>query len=180
MRRDGHDRSRGMNVHQTGKLDLREDLEAQRRHWIAERIGWTIMAGVIVAAVFGLFGSGILSEASVGSPDGSLRLEYSRFTRYRSSTTVRIHVGSNTAKGGDVGVSVNRAYIEAVQVQEIIPTPEKAELPAGRLAYLFRIMDAGRPTVITFRLVPVQVGMLSAQIGLEHGPLLHFEQFVYP
>lgn len=158
MRGGGHECTRGMNVHRTGKLDLGQDLEAQRRHWVAERIGWTIIGGVIVAAVFGLFGSGVLSEASVGSLDTSLRLDYSRFARYGSSTTVRLHVGSKAAKGGDVKVSVNRAYIEAVGVQDITPTPEKAELGAGRLAYLFRITDAGRPTLITFRLMPVQVG----------------------
>ena len=83
-----------MDTHRTGDLQIDQDLDAQRHHWIAERVGWTVITLVILAALLGLFGSGWLSEASVGTPEGALRLEYSRFGRFLAPMTLRLHSGA--------------------------------------------------------------------------------------
>jgi hypothetical protein len=91
-----------MDTHRTGDLQIDEDPDAQRRHWIAERVGWTVITLVILAALLGLFGSGWLSEASVGTPEGALRLEYSRFGRFLAPTTLRLHLGPDVIHEGRV------------------------------------------------------------------------------
>jgi hypothetical protein len=45
-----------MDTHRTGDLQIDQDPDAQRHHWIAERVGWTVITLVILAALLGLFG----------------------------------------------------------------------------------------------------------------------------
>jgi len=167
-------------IQRIGDIEIAEDLDAQRHHWIAERVGWTVIALVIPAAVLGLFGPGLLNRASVANADARLRLEYGHFGRYRAPTTLRLHLGPNATSGTKVGVWVDRNFIERVEVQTIIPPPDSAELGADRVTYVFRISDASRPAAITFYLEPERVGALAGRIGLENKPPLHFEQFIYP
>jgi hypothetical protein len=65
-------------------MEVNADIEFQRRVWRVQRIGWLIIAAVIVAALLGVFGGGPLSRAAVQG-DG-LRLEYERFARLQQST----------------------------------------------------------------------------------------------
>jgi hypothetical protein len=37
-------------------LEVNEELEFQRRDWMAQRVGWTVMALVVVVALLGLLG----------------------------------------------------------------------------------------------------------------------------
>lgn len=167
-------------IHRIGDLEIAEDLDAQRHHWIAERVGWTVIALVMVAAVLGLFGPGLLNRARVANADGRFRLEYSHFGRYRAPTTLRLHLGPNATSGAKVRVWVDRKFIEGVEVQNITPPPDSAELGADRVTYVFQISDASRPAAITFYLEPERVGALSGRIGLESKSPVHFEQFIYP
>lgn len=161
-------------------MQIDQDPDAQRHHWIAERVGWTVITLMILAALLGLFGSGWLSEASVGTPEGALRLEYSRFGRFLAPTALRLHVGSDGMYEGRVSLWINRDYIEAAEVQRIVPPPDAVEAGADRLNYVLRVSDAGRPTAVTIHLEPHRVGSLSGQIGLAGHKPLHFEQFIYP
>lgn len=169
-----------MDMHRTGDLQIDQDPDAQRHHWIAERVGWTVITLVILAALLGLFGSGWLSEASVGTPDGALRLEYSRFARFLAPTKLRLHLGPDVIHKGTVSISLNRDYIEAAQIQRILPPPDAVEAGADRLTYVLRISDAGGPTAVTIHLEPDRFGSLSGQIGLAGHEPLRFDQFIYP
>lgn len=167
-----------MDTHRTGDLQIDQDLDAQRHHWIAERVGWTVITLVILAALLGLFGSGWLSEASVGTPEGALRLEYSRFGRFLAPMTLRLHLGPDVIHEGRVSIWLNRDYIEAAQVQRILPPPDAVEAGADRLTYGLRV--SGGPTAVTIYLEPDRVGSLSGQIGLAGHKPLRFDQFIYP
>ena len=169
-----------MDTHRTGDLQIDQDPDAQRHHWIAERVGWTVITLVILAALLGLFGSGWLSEASVGTPEGALRLEYSRFGRFLAPTTLRLHLGPDVIHEGRVSLWLNRDYIEAAQVQRILPSPDAVEAGADRLTYVLRVSDTGRPTTVTIHLEPDRVGSLSGQIGVAGHKPLRFDQFIYP
>lgn len=73
-------------VKRIGDLDIAQDLEHQRREWVIERIGWAIMALILLAALAGLLGSGPLSNARIDHPGSHLSAEYNRFERYQSPT----------------------------------------------------------------------------------------------
>ena len=65
--------------HRVGDLEISQDLTFQRRSWIVQRVGWVMLALLILAALGGLFGPGPLSRARAGPHDGPLWVEYQRF-----------------------------------------------------------------------------------------------------
>jgi len=75
-----------------GDLDINQDLAFQRRSWSLQRIGWGLIALVLIAALLGLFGHGPLSEATTDDPSLPIRLAYERFGRFGSPLVLRIRV----------------------------------------------------------------------------------------
>lgn len=59
-----------------GGLEVSQDLNFQRREWVVQRVGWVVMAVLLVAALLGLFGPGPLSKSIAGSASGPVRAEY--------------------------------------------------------------------------------------------------------
>jgi hypothetical protein len=67
-----------------GDLEIEEYIGFQRRDWAVRHIAWAILALVVLAALLGLFGNGILSKANLGDDEMPLQLEYERFGRYKA------------------------------------------------------------------------------------------------
>lgn len=65
------------------------DLAFQRGDWRRERIGWALMTLLVVAAVLGLFGEGLLSSRTVGG--GTVfALTHERTARRQDRTEVLV------------------------------------------------------------------------------------------
>jgi hypothetical protein len=80
-------------VQRAGDLELNQDLRFQRRMWAVQRIGWAVMALVVLAGLLGLFGPGPLSSATAGKEEGPLLVEgYERFVRFRIPTTLQVRL----------------------------------------------------------------------------------------
>jgi hypothetical protein len=167
-------------VQRVGTLEVAQDLEFQRRSWTVQRIGWVVMALVIVAALLGLFGPGPLSSATAGEQGGALWAEYRRFGRYASPSTLRIHLGTGAARDGEARVWLSREYLEGVRIQHITPEPDSVEAGLDRITYAFRVAEPGQPVAVTFHLELQQIGPTTGRVGLPDGPSLTFSQFVYP
>jgi hypothetical protein len=59
--------------------EIDQDLEFQRRIWKLQRVAWAVMALVVLAAVLGLLGPGVLGMATAGGRSSPLWLEYDHF-----------------------------------------------------------------------------------------------------
>ena len=81
-------------------LEVHEDMRLVRRSWVVQRIGWGVMAALLLAALLGLFGTGPLSRATATAPGGAVTLDYDRFGRYLGPATLLIRVGPGAAPGG--------------------------------------------------------------------------------
>jgi hypothetical protein len=167
-------------VGRIGDLEIDQDLEFQRRTWMVQRVGWVVMALVALAALLGLLGPGPLSNATAGNQKMPLHVAYNRFVRYQTPTQLRVHLTPETGREGKARVWLSRDYLQGVQVQQVVPTPEGVEIGSDRLTYIFRLSEPSQPTAITFYVEPEQIGPLSCHIGLGSGPPLSFSQFVYP
>jgi hypothetical protein len=66
----------------SGDLVIEQDLRFQRRTWVAQRVGWGVIACVLVAALLGLLGSGPFASRTLDSTQGGFRLEYELFLRH--------------------------------------------------------------------------------------------------
>ena len=66
------------------------DLAFHSLSWRVERIAWLGMLLILVAALFGLFGDGLLSHRQLRTADGSMVLEYDRFGQVSADTILSL------------------------------------------------------------------------------------------
>lgn len=159
-------------------LEIDQDLRFQQRMWILQRLGWGVIACIILAALLGLLGPGPLALRTLDLPQGGFSLEYQRFLRHRAPTRLLLQVKSNSQE--EVQIWYDRAFIEHFLVTQIVPVPTRVEVNAERLTYTFRVNDQKKPFLITFSLEPETFGSLSGRVGIERDDSLYFRQFVYP
>ena len=168
------------NIERVGDLESAQDLDFQRRSWVAQRVGWVFIALAALAALLGLLGKGPLSRVSAGEESQPLSLEYDRFGRFQTLTTLRVNLGSDAGRDREVHVWLNREYLESVQIQQVTPEPDRVEAGSQRLTYVFQLSEPNQPTAVTFYLQPEHIGSLRGQVGLVEGQKLNFNQFIYP
>jgi hypothetical protein len=161
-------------------LELLQDLSFERRDWIVERVGWVVIAIVVIAALAGLFGPGPLSWTTAGEQGGPLWLEYARFGRLEAPLTLRVHLGPNIGQQGPARIWVSRKYLEGVHIERISPQPEQVEAGPEQLTYVFSISDPSGPTAVTFSLKTEHFGRQHGCVGIANGPTQCFRQFIYP
>jgi hypothetical protein len=151
-------------------MEVNADIEFQRRAWTVQRVGWLVIAAIIVGALLGIFGDGPLSRAAV-ERDG-LRLEYERFARLQQSTRLLVEL----TKTGPGEIAFNRGYLESFRIEQITPEPREVETSGEWLVYRFG--GSGTSTVI-FHLLPEKFGS-AAGAARAYGNSLAFRQFIYP
>jgi hypothetical protein len=160
-------------------LQIREDPDFQRSSWIMERIGWIAVALILIAALLGLFGTGLFSKTKAGDRNGPLWLEYNRFGRFQSPSTLRVHIGRGKTEK-IARIWFDRNYMKGIQIEQITPEPEGVESVSDKLVYTFKLAKPKEPAEVTFHLKLEQIGSLSGKVGLVNGPTLSFTQFIYP
>jgi hypothetical protein len=156
--------------------DFHSELKYHQREWVVQRIGWGAMVVFIGAAALGVFGHGIVSDASIG--DASVAtIKFERFARHASPARIEIAIAPAAAAAGMVSFEVNESYLNAFEVQSIVPEPRKVETHGERLRFTF---DArATPSTIMLAVVPEKIGRKLAVFKVADREL-RFEQFIYP
>jgi hypothetical protein len=163
-----------------GSLEIGQDLDFQRKEWQAQRIGWVVMALIALAALVGLTGNGVLARATAGDPADPLRLEYARFDRMESPSTLEVQIAGDAVEGEQIDVLIDRDYIQGVLIERVVPEPQEVRSAADGLLYVFAVDEPGQPVTVSFDLRHTSFGAKSGQIALVDGPALEFGQLVYP
>ncbi len=140
----------------------------QRRYWLFERLGWTVLILVIAAAAAGIFAGGPLSAATAGG--AAVSAEYERFARRgvdtRLTVTLSAH-GTLRVQGAD-----------GFDVAAVEPRPAAVRSDRGGLAYDFAAGDG--TTTVTFRLTPRRWGMQHLRLAADAGAPATLDILVYP
>lgn len=167
-------------IRQVGSLQINEDADFQRKEWRWERIGWALLALVLLAAVAGLLGPGPLSSATAGEEGGALWVNYDRFAHRSAPTTLEVHVGPDTAREGSLRLWIDRATVGVNMVRSIQPEPELVSADGEHIVYSFAVDDPTRETVIYFHLEPLRYVRQRVALGIEGGSQVGFLQMLYP
>jgi len=101
-------------------LEVHEDIEFSRREEAWQRVGYVLLAGVVMAAFVGLLGAGPLSQATA-SVDG-LTVDYERIGRNGSWTTMLVRPGRPDGDKALV-VAISRSWLDGFRLDTITPTP---------------------------------------------------------
>lgn len=173
-------RSGGVGGRSDG-LEIDDDPRFQHRSWTAERIGWAVIALLLVAAGLGLCGSsGPLNQATAEDAEGTLRVEYARFARHGAPTEVQVEVGAAATAVDTLRVAISRAYLAAVEIAWMQPEPETVELTGEAFVYVFPVAERGQPLAISFEVEPQRYWRQRARVWLPEGGAVSITQFVYP
>lgn len=158
-------------------VDINEHYESQVRTWRAQRVGWCVLAAILVAAVLGGFGPGVLGTVSELDASG-LQLQYDRFVRYEAPATLFIELPATAADEQDF--SIDASWIHAVHLETMQPEPLRVRSEGTRVRYTMSVQRRGTPTQVSMHFEPEAPGSLSGSVALEAGSPLRISQFVYP
>lgn len=161
-------------------LQIEEDLTFQRHQMRFERIGWTTMGAILVAALCGLLGNGVLSDATAGDEGDPFRVRYERLDRTSNPTSLTIELSAAAASAGQARVAVDRAWVDEVTIESVAPEPESVEVGADRLVYIFAVQPDAEAVDVTFVFEYENWGWKAGEIGLDGGPTHDVGMFVFP
>ncbi|GBF04458.1 hypothetical protein DAERI_020055 [Deinococcus aerius] len=155
-------------------LQLEQDLAFQYRSWTWQRLGWVVMALLVVAAFLGLFGDGPLSEGQ-RTAGGEVTLAYQRFARVENQSPLRLVV---QVPGREVKITLSRDYADDVQVQTVTPQPDAMTSSPDGLSLTFQPERPG-PLPITLFVEPERPGVGRGKLSVD-GAQVVFRQWIWP
>jgi hypothetical protein len=163
----------------TNELENPANVTTIRREWIAERIGWGAIGAILVAAILGLLGPGLLSHQRLASADGRLTVEHDCVQRYSAPAELRIRF--QTQPDADfVQLSLSRSFTDQVTPETIVPQPAAVEMQVDRLVYRFNAAELSDEGSVTFRYKHESMGWLRFDVGLNGESSIQITQFIFP
>jgi len=162
-------------------VDRADAIGYQRGEWVAQRIGWGVMTLIVLAAVLGLLGdTGPLARAAAESPDGSLRVEYTRIEHHHSPSILIVTVSPDVVTAGEVRLWIDADYVANLSIDTIIPEPEGVEVGPDRVVYGFTVSEHYAPFEIVFNHEQDGYWWNQGKIGIEGGGVVELRQVVLP
>lgn len=142
----------------------------QRAEWFLQRGTRFVFGAIVVAALLGLFGQGLLSGA-VAESDG-VRATYERFVRHEAQVAVQ------ATPSGDELMLLVRGIIEPTAVVDASPAPLRQRITADGRELIFST-SPGEPSFITLRWTPATPGVRRGEIAAA-GARIDLWFFVFP
>ena len=155
-------------------LEIDQDLQFQRKEWLAQRIGIGFLFLFVLAALLGFTGmGGPMSHGEAGEPGGAIHVEYQRFVRRGTLSAVKLHL---RGVPDELRFWVGAPYIERVRIDSVAPAPELVSVETGRHVYL---IHAGSSDItVTIQVEHEATGRLQGDVGIVSGPSVRFSQLV--
>jgi len=165
----------GMSEKQNAPIP--EDMDFQRRNWLAERIGWTVMAVAVMAGLLGMFARGPVSDGRIAGDGAAFTVEYERFAHKTARThfTIRVH-GASTS---EVRLRLNRAFVETYDIEVLQPQPLRSAAGASGLDLV--VGRSGEDDLaLDIAARPRRFGWAFLAVEVEGQGSARFTQFIYP
>ena len=156
---------------------FQEDMQFQRRTWLAERIGWIAMAALLLAGLAGIFFHGPLSHTVARSSDESISVEYERFAHKTALT--HLIVRTDAPLPDHVLVRLGPSFANMHDIDSLEPRPVRSSGGSYGLEFLFARSSAGDLGVYVAAR-PKRFGFMSLHVEVEGRGALNIAQLVYP
>jgi hypothetical protein len=164
--------------HRVGLIEVDQDLEHARWLWRVQRLGWAVMLLIVIGAALGVFGHGPLADGQARA--AGLTLNYDRFARHGATSSLEAEVEPPALRGDTVSLWLTRSYLDGVELESVIPEPERMATRGDLVVFTFVTAERSGPTRITFTLRPDEYWSEHARAGIEGGESVAFRQFIYP
>jgi hypothetical protein len=150
----------------------------QRVEWVAQRAGWGLFVGIVLAALLGLAGKGPLSEQTRESDDGQFDVTYNRYLRSGAPDRLQIHAHQSEDAASDLRIGLNAAFLDHVKILRIVPQPAREVAADDKCEFVFQLSNARNPTIVV-DFEPDHWGSLQGRLTIG-GEAIELDQFVYP
>jgi hypothetical protein len=165
------------------KRDVQRDLkeyEAEeifhRREWVMQRIGWAILALLLLAACAGLLGNGPLARRHIAMAVGILSVD--RFVRRDANTEWKFAPRLAASPTDKLEVRISSRFLERFRLAGITPEPRSQTAHADCVVFSFAALT---PRVqIVFHVEPLRVGISEGKFQIGGSQPIVVKQFVYP
>lgn len=163
-----------------GSPELNQDLAFQQYTWRIQRIGWGVIAFILAAAVFGAFGHGPLSHTTARDVSLPLSVEYERFGRYQTASTLRVHVHERPPDQHRMKIWFSHEYLSKIDIQHMAPEPLETETSPTGVIYTFGVARPEARSEVLVSLHMRAIGYVVGRVGLDESHALAFRQWIYP
>lgn len=160
--------------------DINEDLEFSRREWRVERVGWVIIALLVLMGFLGLLGRGPLTEQVARDANDLASVEYYSIDHAEAASELRVHIERGVVSATQMWLTLNSAYLDRIEIDQIEPEPAAQQLAEDGIAFVFYLTEPGQPVDLSVQYHFVEYGRATGRIAIEGGPQLTFSQFVLP
>lgn len=150
--------------------------------WIVQRIGWGVLAAIVLASFFGLFGlGGWVSSKEESASWGSIR--YDRFLRWQGPTSIELQIRRSAVKNDEFEIWISNDYLRKMKTETFFPVPKAIFVQEDRSYFVFDVRPGekkgGFPLFLLWQ--AEEIGSYEGRIGLS-GEERSFDirQVVYP
>jgi hypothetical protein len=170
-----------MEAKSNGSLAIGEDPEFQRRSWAIQRVGWAVMAALLVAGMLGILGgAGPFVDATAGGQEYGITVDYQQYIRKRAPTNLRLHILPGAVDSTEVNISIDRVFLERFEIVYINPEPSQIAAGDSVMTYTFLLSNPNEETTVTFNIQAERFGKATGHIGLQDLPPVEISQITYP
>ena len=159
-------------VKRVESLEVSEDLDFQKKEWLAERCGWVMLLLFLLAACAGLMGGGLFSEATVESEDPAATVTYSRIVRRQTPRFLEIQFHAQTQPRQ---IAITSEVLENWSIQHVTPEPKSVSSDASSTSFQFE--SAG---TVRIEYQAEKAGRLMGEVKIGGRPGIQINQFVLP
>ncbi len=155
--------------------EYRAEQKFHEHEWAVQRVGWTLVAIVLIAAVAGLFGGGPMARQAMAA--GDTRIEMDRFVRYKSSSEWRFRPGPSS-NANPLRISIDSNFLAQYEITTITPRPSRTSSSGNLVMFEF---ERDRSTAdIVFHVQPIRMWRHEGVLRVRELPPITVRQFVYP
>lgn len=169
-------------------LDLQHEIDDAFLHKerIVQRIGWVVMAGVLVATFAGLFGGGLFSTATARHEGQGfeLALTYPRFARMENNLDMELRIDAQTVASSEVKAVLSGEIVDKASITGISPEPDTEAVLGDSIAYTWQVEDWSQPLVVRFEYELRDWRIIDGRFDVSAGDRsldgVSFKQFLFP
>lgn len=142
------------------------------------QVGFIVLLGIIVAAIAGLFSSGMVSDTVKTNSAKSLTINYERFGRRETET--RMELAFPVQAEGKYTLSMTSESSDAYEPGSVWPQPDSMFSRGKTLFFVYNnLKKSDRFSVLLFT-TPSRAGKWNTVIRVNSEPEINIWQFIYP
>lgn len=146
--------------------------------YVFRQVGFIVLLGIIVAAIAGLFSSGMVSDTVKTNSAQSLTINYERFGRRETET--RMQLAFPVQAEGKYTLSMTSESSDAYEPGSVWPQPDTMFSRGKTLYFVYNNLKKSDNFSVLLFTTPSRAGKWDTVIRVNNEPEITLWQFIYP